>query len=91
MTGFWQVSGRNQLTFEDRVKVEAWYVRNWTPWLDGIILAKTFKVVLFPENGLHSEDPASIDSVAADKSTLQSLSSALSRKPVKSKRHTAGA
>ncbi|HEY8716122.1 MAG TPA: undecaprenyl-phosphate galactose phosphotransferase WbaP [Candidatus Acidoferrum sp.] len=51
MTGFWQVSGRNQLTLEDRVQLEAWYVRNWTVWFDCIILAKTFRTVLFPQNG----------------------------------------
>jgi Undecaprenyl-phosphate galactose phosphotransferase WbaP len=91
MTGFWQVSGRNQLTLEDRVKIEAWYVRNWTPWLDGIVFAKTFRVVLFPENGLQSEDSASIDSAAADNSSLQVLSSVLTTKQSKSKRHSAGA
>jgi Undecaprenyl-phosphate galactose phosphotransferase WbaP len=51
ITGFWQVSGRNQLTLEERVQLEAWYVRNWTMWLDLIILAKTFSAVLFPYNG----------------------------------------
>src|SRR5713101_488396 len=51
ITGFWQVSGRNQLTFDDRIQVEAWYVRNWTVWLDCIVLLKTFRTVLFPENG----------------------------------------
>jgi Undecaprenyl-phosphate galactose phosphotransferase WbaP len=51
MTGFWQVSGRNQLTLDDRVQLEAWYVRNWTVWFDCIILAKTFRTVLFPQNG----------------------------------------
>jgi undecaprenyl-phosphate galactose phosphotransferase len=91
MTGFWQVSGRNQLTLEDRVKIEAWYVRNWTPWLDGIVFAKTFRVVLFPENGLQSEDSASIDSAAADNSSLQVLSSVLTTKQSKSKHHSAGA
>jgi undecaprenyl-phosphate galactose phosphotransferase len=50
MTGFWQVSGRNQLRFEDRVQLEAWYVRNWTVWFDCIILAKTFRAVLFPRS-----------------------------------------
>jgi undecaprenyl-phosphate galactose phosphotransferase len=45
MTGFWQVSGKNQLTFEDRVRLEVWYVRNWSPWLDLIILIKTVKAV----------------------------------------------
>jgi Undecaprenyl-phosphate galactose phosphotransferase WbaP len=51
MTGFWQVSGRNQLTLDDRVQLEAWYVRNWTVWFDCIILAKTFRTVLFPQTG----------------------------------------
>jgi undecaprenyl-phosphate galactose phosphotransferase len=46
MTGFWQVSGKNKLTFEDRVRLEVWYVRNWSPWLDFIILVKTMKAVL---------------------------------------------
>ncbi len=91
MTGFWQVSGRNQLTLEDRVKLEAWYVRNWTPWLDGIVFAKTFRVVLFPENGLQTENSASSDSAAAENSSLQVVSSALTTKPVKSKQHSAGA
>jgi Undecaprenyl-phosphate galactose phosphotransferase WbaP len=51
MTGLWQVNGRNQITLEDRVQLEAWYVRNWTIWLDCIILAKTFRAVLLPSNG----------------------------------------
>ena len=46
MTGFWQVSGKNRLTFDDRVRLEVWYVRNWTAWLDLIILIKTVKAVL---------------------------------------------
>jgi Undecaprenyl-phosphate galactose phosphotransferase WbaP len=56
ITGFWQVSGRNQLTFDNRVQVEAWYVRNWTVWLDCIVLAKTSRTVLFPENGSGTEN-----------------------------------
>jgi undecaprenyl-phosphate galactose phosphotransferase len=50
MTGFWQVSGRNHLTLDERVQLEAWYVRNWTVWFDCIILARTFGAVLFPQN-----------------------------------------
>ncbi len=49
MTGFWQVSGKNDLTFEDRVRLEVWYVRNWSFWLDLIILVKTVKTVLMRE------------------------------------------
>jgi Undecaprenyl-phosphate galactose phosphotransferase WbaP len=51
MTGLWQVNGRNHLTIAERVQLEAWYVRNWTVWLDCIILAKTFKVLASPQNG----------------------------------------
>jgi undecaprenyl-phosphate galactose phosphotransferase len=47
MTGFWQVNGRNHLTLEDRVQLEAWYIQNWTIWFDCIILAKTFRAVSF--------------------------------------------
>jgi Undecaprenyl-phosphate galactose phosphotransferase WbaP len=56
MTGFWQVSGRNELTLDDRIQVEAWYVRNWTVWFDCIILAKTFRAVLFPRNGCEPDN-----------------------------------
>jgi Undecaprenyl-phosphate galactose phosphotransferase WbaP len=69
MTGFWQVSGRNHLTLEDRVELEAWYVRNWTVWLDCIVLAKTFRTVLFPEDGRRSADVEVIDSTTSERVT----------------------
>jgi Undecaprenyl-phosphate galactose phosphotransferase WbaP len=59
MTGLWQVSGRNDLTFDERVHLEAWYVRNWTLWLDCIILAKTVRVVASPSNFIGSDVPSS--------------------------------
>jgi Undecaprenyl-phosphate galactose phosphotransferase WbaP len=52
VTGLWQVSGRNRLTFDERVHLEAWYVRNWTVWLDCILLGKTIHTVLYPDGGL---------------------------------------
>lgn len=55
VTGLWQVSGRNRLTFDQRVNLEAWYVRNWTVWFDCILLAKTVYTVLHPENGFTAE------------------------------------
>jgi Undecaprenyl-phosphate galactose phosphotransferase WbaP len=91
MTGFWQVSGRNQLTLEDRVKLEAWYVRNWTPWLDGMVFAKTFRVVLFPENGLQSQNAAGSDSPGSRDSTFELVSSTPTTKSGKSRHHSAGA
>lgn len=49
VTGLWQVSGRNGLTFEDRVRMDVHYIHNWTPWLDLYILARTVPVVLTGE------------------------------------------
>jgi undecaprenyl-phosphate galactose phosphotransferase len=46
MTGFWQVSGRSELSFDDRIELELFYAQNWTFWLDIKILFKTVWVVL---------------------------------------------
>lgn len=46
ITGLWQVSGRNNLTFKQRNKLEVWYIKNWSLWDDFVILIKTLKVVL---------------------------------------------
>ena len=45
LTGLWQVSGRSQTTFDDRVAFDAWYVKNWSIWTDITILFKTWSVV----------------------------------------------
>ena len=34
ITGFWQVSGRSDTTYEERVAMDTWYVRNWSVWID---------------------------------------------------------
>ena len=47
ITGYWQVSGRNDVSFQERVTMDAWYVRNWSVWLDIMYLAKTFQAVIF--------------------------------------------
>ena len=52
MTGLWQVSGRNDLDYETRVYLDAWYVKNWSLWYDLAILFKTIKVVLW-RNGAY--------------------------------------
>lgn len=46
ITGMWQVSGRSNLAFEDAVRLDAIYVREWSPLLDVTILLKTVGVVL---------------------------------------------
>jgi Undecaprenyl-phosphate galactose phosphotransferase WbaP len=49
MTGLWQVSGRNQLSFADRVNLDVHYIQNWSPWLDLYLLVRTGPVVLSGE------------------------------------------
>lgn len=47
LTGLWQVSGRNDTTYHQRVQLDIFYVRNWSVWLDLCILFRTIAVVLF--------------------------------------------
>ena len=49
ITGLWQVSGRSDSSHEQRLTLDAWYVRNWNLWLDIVILLKTISVVLKKE------------------------------------------
>lgn len=46
MTGLWQVSGRNRLTFEEMVKVDLYYIENWSVWLDLKIILLTLPAML---------------------------------------------
>ncbi len=46
LTGLWQVSGRNKLTFNSRLKLDSWYMKNWSLWLDTVLLLKTVRVVM---------------------------------------------
>lgn len=46
ITGLWQVSGRNELSFNDRLYIDKWYVCNWSLWLDMTVLVRTIGVVL---------------------------------------------
>ena len=46
MTGAWQVSGRSGTSYAERVGMDSHYVRNWSFWLDLVILARTIKIVL---------------------------------------------
>lgn len=49
LSGLWQVSGRNNTTYAERVRLDDYYVRNWSPWMDLYILARIVKVVLTGE------------------------------------------
>jgi Undecaprenyl-phosphate galactose phosphotransferase WbaP len=46
ITGLWQVSGRSDTDYANRIHLDTWYVKNWSLWYDIAILFKTVKVVL---------------------------------------------
>ncbi len=52
LTGLWQVSGRSNMSYERRVQLDVWYVRNWSLWHDFAILFKTIPAV-FLQRGAH--------------------------------------
>jgi len=46
MTGLWQVSGRSRLSFEEAIRLDLYYVDNWSLTTDLVIMAKTLKAVV---------------------------------------------
>jgi exopolysaccharide biosynthesis polyprenyl glycosylphosphotransferase len=46
ITGLWQVSGRNRLPFEEMVRIDIYYIENWSVWLDLKIILLTLPAVL---------------------------------------------
>ena len=50
ITGLWQVSGRNRLHFEEMVRLDVFYIENWSVWLDLKIMFKTLPVMLRGDN-----------------------------------------
>ncbi|MCE2706678.1 MAG: undecaprenyl-phosphate galactose phosphotransferase WbaP [Proteobacteria bacterium] len=46
VTGLWQISGRNDVDYQNRVRLDVWYVKNWSLWYDFVIILRTVVVVL---------------------------------------------
>jgi lipopolysaccharide/colanic/teichoic acid biosynthesis glycosyltransferase len=46
VTGLWQISGRSSLGFDDLVRLDFYYLENWSIWLDVSILGKTLPAVI---------------------------------------------
>lgn len=53
MTGLWQTSGRSNTSYTKRVRLDAWYVRNWNIWLDVGLLVRTVRVLLSKQRGAY--------------------------------------
>jgi Undecaprenyl-phosphate galactose phosphotransferase WbaP len=46
VTGLWQVSGRNDTSYRERIELDSRYIREWSVWLDLLILWRTVRVVI---------------------------------------------
>jgi len=46
ITGLWQVSGRSDVSYEERVRLDMHYIRNWSIWLDLQLLFQTIPAVI---------------------------------------------
>ena len=46
ITGMWQVSGRSELSFNSRLRLDEYYCKNWNIWLDFTIMVKTYKALI---------------------------------------------
>ncbi len=57
LTGLWQVSGRNNLTYAKRVKLDVSYARHRSFWMDLRIILRTFSVILDPPTAAPTEIP----------------------------------
>ncbi|CUU11124.1 MAG: sugar transferase [Armatimonadetes bacterium] len=55
ITGWAQINGRNALSWEEKFKLDVWYVDNWNLWLDFKILLKTILIVLRREGVQHAQ------------------------------------
>lgn len=51
LTGLWQVSGRNDVSYDERVKLDLYYIEHWSLWLDFKIVLQTVWMVLRGQNG----------------------------------------
>lgn len=45
MTGYWQANGRSDTSYDERVGMDNFYITNWSPWLDMVIMIQTIRVV----------------------------------------------
>ncbi len=60
ITGWAQINGRNAVSWEDKFKLDVWYVDNWNVWLDLKIIFRTVAAV-FKREGITQQDRATMD------------------------------
>ena len=68
VTGYAQITGRNSLSWEDKFKLDTWYVEHQSLWLDMKILLKTVKKVII-KDGISAEGEATMTKFTGTKFT----------------------
>ena len=71
ITGWAQVNGRNAATWEDKFRLDVWYVDNWSLWLDTKILLRSVLAVLKREN-VTQDGRATVDEFMGTEATSRS-------------------
>ena len=61
ITGLALINGRNKLSWSEKIKLDIWYIDNFSIWLDLKILFKTIWVVIFKREGIYGKDGINID------------------------------
>ena len=56
LAGWALIHGRNAISWEERIKLDVWYVENWSLWLDIKIILKTFYIILITHEGVYGKD-----------------------------------
>ena len=72
ITGWAQVNGRNAISWEQRIKLDVWYVENWSLRLDVAIIFKTIRVVIRKE-GLYGTGGVNDDFISSKNDTTSSM------------------
>ena len=84
------VNGRNRISWDERIELDVWYVRNWSLWLDFKTFLKTFWVAFITQDGVYAEgvneDFASPAFERADNEPVRSEHKTVSDVPVTTER-----
>lgn len=72
ITGWAQVNGRNAISWEQRIKLDVWYVENWSLRLDVAIIFRTIRVVIRKE-GLYGTGGVNDDFISSKNDTTSSM------------------
>jgi len=70
ITGWAQVNGRNAISWEEKFKLDVWYVDNWNLWLDFKILLKSV-ILVFKRDAVNQDGVATVDEFMGTKNSCQ--------------------